>query len=179
MAIEPTADIVSAGERISIDVTGTPAPQGSKKAFVRKNGRAGMKESSAGVRPWRNSVIADALTILNHHNIGREPGEWWTPIVGPVHVQARFYSPRPRSHFGTGRNAGVLKPTAPLYVTTTPDVDKLVRSTLDGLKEAGIYRDDSLVVRLTVEHRYANQRPGAFIHVDLVDDPGGDPKARR
>lgn len=167
-----------AGVEISIDVTGTPAPQGSKNAFIGRDGKAHTKESSAGVRPWRNAVIADALVVLNRYNLAHLDDRW-EPLVGPLRVQVRFYQRRPKGHFGTGRNAGVLKPTAPRYVTTTPDIDKLLRSTFDGLKEAGIYRDDSLVVKVTAEHVYANQRSGAFIHVTRLDDPGADPEAHR
>lgn len=172
-------DIVLTGHRISIDVTGTPAPQGSKVAFIdRKTGKARTKESSEGVRPWRNSVIACALEVLNRHNLAHLDARW-QPLTGPIRVQVRFYTRRPIRHYGTGRNAGVLKPTAPRYVTSSPDIDKLLRSTLDGLKEAGVYRDDALVVLVTAEHAYAGQRPGAFIHVDVVDDPGPNPQASR
>lgn len=173
------AETVRAGERISIDVTGTPAPQGSKTAFVdKRSGKARTKESSAGVRPWRNDVIHATNVVLIRYNMDHIDDRWY-PIAGAVDVQVRFYTRRPKTHYGTGRNAGVLKPTAPLYCTNTPDVDKLVRSTLDGLKEAGVYRDDCLVAKLTAEHRYANQRPGAFIYVAILHDPGADIEAHR
>lgn len=172
-------DVVRRGEHLSIDVTGTPAPQGSKTAFIdRRSGKARTKESSAGVRPWRDSVIACTLEILNRYNISHLDDRW-QPLTGAIAVNVRFYTRRPKDHFGTGRNTGVLKPSAPLYCTTTPDVDKLVRSTLDGLTEAGVYRDDCLVTKLTAEHRYANQRPGAFIRVQVLDDPGADREAHR
>ena len=49
---------------------------------------------------------------------------------------------------GTGRNAGQLKDWAPVFKTTTPDSDKLARSTLDALTKI-VFGDDSQVVRLT------------------------------
>jgi crossover junction endodeoxyribonuclease RusA len=175
---EPRPELIEAGCRITIDVTGTPAPQGSKAAFVDRRGKARTKESSRAVRPWRNAVIGDVFEIVHAYNHAH-PDNRWQALVAPVRVQVRFYTRRPHSHYGTGRNAGVLKPTAPRFVTTTPDLDKLLRSTFDGLKEAGVYRDDSLVVKVIAEHLYANQRPGAFITVDIVDDPGANLDAYR
>ena len=51
----------------------------------------------------------------------------------------------------------------------------MIRNTLDGLKSAGIYRDDAQVINLVAQQRYANDdpdgAPGASIHVSLVDPP--------
>jgi Holliday junction resolvase RusA-like endonuclease len=179
MAVESNPDVIETGARISIDVTGRPAPQGSKITFHDARGRIRTKESSRHLARWRNDVVADTQLTLNRHNARLDPADWWNPLTGPVRVQVRFYTHRPVDHFGTGRNAGVLKPWAPRYVTTTPDIDKLLRATLDALKTARVYGDDSQVVKTVAEHLYANHRPGAFIHVDVIDDPGADPEAHR
>lgn len=144
---------------LTINVVGTPAPQGSKRAFV-VNGRAVMTESSKKVKPWRQDVksaVDDLRDVV--------PGLDQLPLTGPLEVSIDFYLPRPGYHFGTGRNAGVLKPGAPAYVDKKPDVDKLLRSTLDGLKEAGIYRDDAQVAIATGVKRYADASTGARITV--------------
>ena len=80
-------------------------------------------------------------------------------ITGPVFVEMIFYMPRPKGHYRTGKFAGELKPNAPVYCSTTPDVDKLCRSTLDGLSTATggcVLADDNLVVGLVAEKRYVN-----------------------
>jgi len=91
-------------------------------------------------------------------------------ITGPVFLSIDFWMPRPKSHYRTGKFAGELKPDALVYCPTTPDIDKLVRCTLDGLsvKCGGcVIADDSLVVKLLCEKRYitANEGVGAQIRV--------------
>ena len=137
------------------DVTGIPGAQGSKKHV----GNGVMVESSAKVRPWRQDVVAAALVEL-----GRVLGR--PAFMGPVGVDLTFRFTRPKSHYGTGRNAGVLKDSAPKFPTSRAlgDADKLARSTLDALVTAGVLADDSLVVDLNVRKRYSDT-PGARIQV--------------
>lgn len=137
-----------------INVVGTPAPQGSKRAFV-VNGRAVMAESSKKVKPWRQDVKSAVEDLGADH----------APFTGPLEVQVDFYLPRPGYHFRTGKHAGELKPNAPLHVDKKPDADKLLRSTLDGLKEAGVYRDDAQVAVVTGRKYYADAATGARISV--------------
>lgn len=70
-----------------------------------------------------------------------------SPHLGPVEVLVVAWLPRPRSHYGTGRDVGRLRPSAPAFPTTTPDVDKLARVVLDGLTDGGLWRDDAQAVR--------------------------------
>ena len=140
-----------------IDVPGVAAPQGSKKGFSRAGStRVQMVESSARVKPWRESIRAAALA---------EMGDDWTPIDGPVEVTITYYLPRPKSHYGTGRNAGQLKPTVPLAHTTKPDIDKLDRAVLDALTSAGVWRDDSQVWSLYPVKLYADDAPVTVIRI--------------
>ena len=121
-------------------VVGEPASQGSKTRT-----RYGMKEASAKVRPWRNAVVA----AVQDHGLAA------LYLNVPLSVSATFYFDRPKSHFGTGKNAEVLKDSAPTYVARTPDIDKCLRSTFDGLTESGMIKDDSLIVQLRhIEQRY-------------------------
>lgn len=138
-----------------IQVRGIPAPQGSKRYVG--NGR--MIESSAKVKPWREAVKWAALEALRTY----EP---WTTRA-PLGVSIDFYLPRPKGHLGTGRNAGTVKASAPKYPTSKPDIDKLVRSTLDGLGESGVWIDDAQVVFATVMKFYADDHPvGAEISIE-------------
>jgi Holliday junction resolvase RusA-like endonuclease len=138
-------------------VLGTPAPQGSKKGFV-VNGRAVIvDDNKKPLTTWRGDVKETAAAAVG----GR------LPLQGPVEVTIAFRVPRPAYHFGTGRNAGVLKPTAPTYVDKKPDLDKYERATLDALTAAGVYGDDGQVARLMTEKVYATHPdlPGADITV--------------
>ena len=135
----------------SIFVPGIPAPQGSKRHV----GRGIMVESSKALKPWRSTVVATVV----------EAG--WEPVLhGPVEVILHFTFPRPKGHYGTGRNADRLKPTAPEHHTVKPDADKLARAVLDALVQSGALRDDSQVARLRVTKGYG--RPGVQIDMEAL-----------
>ncbi|WP_210651318.1 RusA family crossover junction endodeoxyribonuclease [Nocardioides sp. SYSU D00065] len=159
---------------LTIHVIGTPAPQGSKRAFV-VNGKAVLAESSKKVKPWRQDVKS-AVEDLASDGLVRSLEQ--LPLTGPLEVSIDFYLPRPGYHFRTGKHAGELKDNAPAYVDKKPDVDKLLRSTLDGLKEAGVYRDDAQVAIATGVKHYANAATGARIAVrPLIASPAADSPA--
>jgi Holliday junction resolvase RusA-like endonuclease len=79
-----------------------------------------------------------------------------------------FVFPRPKSHYGTGRNAGTLKPGAPLYHASRPDRDKLERAINDALKIAGIFKDDSQNAAGGSKKIYG-ARPGCRITVESLE----------
>ncbi len=142
-----------------IVVRGKPAPQGSKVSTR----FGGMREASQFVMPWRNQIVSACIEQqINNGEI----------IEQPVEIFIDFLFHRPQGHYGTGRNEGNLKPSAPTYPITrsTGDIDKLCRSTLDGLSvpSGGILlRDDSLVVNLRAKKSFATKGgfQGAFIHI--------------
>lgn len=137
-----------------VRVYGIPAPQGSKRHV----GGGRMIESSKKVGPWREAVKAAVLTAT-----GRRP----TTVDGPVQVDVTFFLPRPKGHYGTGRNAGRVRDSAPAEPTTKPDLDKLLRSTMDALTDVGVLRDDAQVVRIKAAKGYSRpeESPGATIRV--------------
>ena len=126
-----------------IEVRGTPAPQGSKRHIG--NGR--MIEMSKAVGPRREAVRAETMKAVS------------LPLDGPVKVRLRFSFTRPASHYGTGRNAAQVKPSAPLFPAARPDLDKLVRAVLDGLTMGGAWRDDGQVAYLSAGKFYG-EAPG-------------------
>lgn len=77
-------------------------------------------------------------------------------LEGPLRVRFDFVFPRPAGHFGTGKNASVLKPSAPPYPAQRPDTTKLVRSAEDALKGI-LWRDDSQIVSQFATKRYGPQ----------------------
>ncbi|MFF2612284.1 RusA family crossover junction endodeoxyribonuclease [Kitasatospora sp. NPDC058046] len=116
-------------------VRGLPGPQGSKS----HKGNGVLVESSALVKPWRDSVAWQAVAAKN-----RRRG--YQLLTGPVYAEMVFSLPRPKGHFGTGRNAGQLRPAAPRFPDVKPDLSKLIRSTEDALSGVA-YRDDALIVQ--------------------------------
>lgn len=146
-----------------IEVEGwTPAPQGSHRAFaVKKGGRYTGKvvvtQDNKNTDPWRTLVAQRAREALRSN----------PKISGPCIVSLTFFFMRPASHYGTGKNWGVLKASAPKFHCVKPDVDKLERAVLDALTAAGVYEDDARVVRLVGEKRYGDTA-GVVIHVDPI-----------
>lgn len=140
-------------------VQGVPAPQGSKTAYsgTRANGSRYtnvVESGKAKLGPWRAYVTAAAA------------GRGGAPPGAEVRVEVVFYLPRPRAHYGTGRNAGRLRPAAPSFCAKKPDVDKLLRAVLDGLTDSGLLRDDAQVVSCYAVKRYADPvGPGARVVV--------------
>lgn len=137
---------------ISFFVAGLAAPGGSKKAFVTRTGRAVIVDDAKGNRGWKQRVALAAADAFAG-----------PPLDGPVAARFEFFVPRPRGHYGTGRNAARLKPSAPAYPTGKPDVLKLARSTEDALTGV-LWRDDSANVRLQLSKDYG-ERPGVRITV--------------
>jgi Holliday junction resolvase RusA-like endonuclease len=143
-ALDPDPDAIIArleadGWLTAFFVPGIPAPQGSKRAFVVK-GRPVLTESAGEKhKAWRLSVLYAA----------RETG---VALRAPVYVRLRFVLPRP---------ASVKKRPWP---SVRPDLDKLIRSTLDGLVDAGLIDDDAHVCTLTASKQYGD-RPGCGVQV--------------
>lgn len=141
-----------------IEIPGTPAPQGSK---VRT--RFGMREDNPNTRPWRATVASYAKEAVL--DVAAPPElRGGALLTGPVAVALELAFPRPKSHYRTGRHAGVVKDTAPLWHAQKPDADKLARAILDGLRDGGVYRDDSQVCALRVLKFWAG-KGYARIHV--------------
>jgi len=76
-----------------------------------------------------------------------------TPLERPILLKLYFYFQRPKAHYGTGSKAGILKDTAPVWHTKTPDADNLVKFVCDSLNKI-FWRDDSYVCALVVHKKY-------------------------
>jgi Holliday junction resolvase RusA-like endonuclease len=85
------------------------------------------------------------------------------PREGALWVEVTFRLPRPKGHMGKRG----LRPSAPRFPATRPDLDKLCRAVLDGLTSGGAYGDDAQVTVLTAEKVYASETraPGCTIRV--------------
>lgn len=139
---------------------GRPVGQGNHRTT--RTGRT--YETTRGHAGWRTNVTSEAEGAVTAYNTTAGRAEPW-PKMGldcPVAVGLRFHVPRPRSHYGTGRNHDQLLPSAPRYPITNSagdtakaDIDKQVRAILDALTVARVIYDDARVVKLVVEQVYA------------------------
>lgn len=146
--LEPT---VSDARAVSFVVYGTPAPAGSKRAFVR-GGRAIVTDDSRKSRPWKTLVAQRAGEVMAGKELKR----------GPLAVTLTFTVRRPKDHYG----ARGLKPGAPRYPTKKPDVLKLARGTEDALSGL-VYADDSQIVREVLAKEYGEQEGVRVLVVEL------------
>jgi crossover junction endodeoxyribonuclease RusA len=131
---------------LRLTVYGTPGPQGSKSfKGLSKSGKAILIESSKKVLPWRQAVqwavIESDIRALMIQTRGM--------FVGPVFVDITFTLRRPQ-----GSKAG--------FPGKRPDLDKLCRSTLDALTDAGAIEDDSRVVELFARKVFPGSHPNAL-----------------
>jgi Holliday junction resolvase RusA-like endonuclease len=126
-------------------VLGRAQPAGSKRAYVNPHtGRANIVDAAKGSRPWKQQVAGAAL---EHRNGGL--------LTGALELHLAFFVARPKGHYGTGRNAGVVKLSAPAFPTTKPDVTKLVRAVEDALTSV-LWRDDAQIVRQLASKEYGD-----------------------
>jgi crossover junction endodeoxyribonuclease RusA len=135
---------------LQLFVAGKPAPQGSKRYLGVKGGRGITVESSKAAAPWRADVRDAVADHIGAFFATFQPAE-------PVDVELCFVMPRPVSTPKRSTPAAVKR----------PDVDKLARAVLDALSSAGVWCDDSQVVRLVASKRIAQigEKPGCHIWV--------------
>jgi hypothetical protein len=154
---------------LSIQVYGSPAPQGSKRGFTnpKTGGVIIVEQQNRRVKSWRDDVKGAALQAMTALT---PAGGQWEPFLGPIHVLAVFQLTRPQGHYGSGRNAAALKPSAPRYPARMPDLDKLERATYDALTAVGLWKDDGQIVMIEASKVWsATGIPGAFLRVTDLD----------
>jgi Holliday junction resolvase RusA-like endonuclease len=102
-----------------------------------------IEDNDKTLGPWREAVGWAARMAYKGDLITD------TPLV----VLMEFVKPRPKSHYGTGRNAEVLKDSAPVAPIVKPDVLKLARAVEDALT-GPIWKDDCYIVTELIAKRY-------------------------
>jgi Holliday junction resolvase RusA-like endonuclease len=104
-----------------------------------------MVESSKKVKPWREAVAWQTKAKVTE------------PMTTPVEIALVFHLPRPKT---VNRK----------WPSVKPDLDKLIRSTFDGLTTGGLYTDDALVIAVSASKQYATDRIGCQIIASEVQD---------
>ena len=145
---------VSGHPRPAGSKTGIPIYRGKRGSADRKfTGKVAMLDSSGQAgKEWRQDIKHAAKQVF------RGP-----PLSGPLVVNFSFVYPRPKNHFGTGKNSGLLKDGSPKHHTSRPDVLKLSRAVEDALTGI-VWVDDSQIVDERISKSYGD-RPGVHIIV--------------
>ncbi len=146
--------------QIKFTIFGRPQQRGSKVpvpkrggGWIEKDGWPILKDANDKSRAWMDAVKATAADAYR--------GEL---LRGPIGLELVFYFKRPSSHFGSGRNVSVLKPSAPQMHTQSPDLDKLVRCIGDALT-GSIYVDDRQVCAIHCRREYTTEAERAEVTV--------------
>tara|TARA_S200002703_G_scaffold43352_1_gene37755 strand:- start:418 stop:846 length:429 start_codon:yes stop_codon:yes gene_type:complete len=94
-------------------------------------------------RAYTPTKTREAVNNISSHaqNIIRDRG-----IDTPIHLDVVFLHPRPKR----------LKKGPRVLKTTRPDLDNLIKTVKDGITEAGIWKDDSFVVKITALDFYSS-----------------------
>jgi len=132
---------------LKLRVMGIAQPQGNHR--VGRNAR--IYDANKQLPSWRNAVQLEYR---------RSVCGWSTPenpaLIGAVELEVVFHMPKPRS--GTKR----------ILPSVKPDLDKILRSTMDALTKVGAWEDDSRVVSISARKVYMGMEPGAVIEIRQV-----------
>lgn len=158
--------------RYSLTIQGhNPAPQGSKAyAGHRYNEKAGrelpyLREESARVGPWRETVTTMAVAAGARQRLRQ-------PLDGPLEASIVFImAPTQTALREIARHPDGVRGVFP-ETRAYGDIDKLQRSTLDGLGDAKVIKDDARIIYIHAVKVF----PGFFPRLDL---PGAYIRLRR
>jgi Holliday junction resolvase RusA-like endonuclease len=131
--------------QFTAEILGRPSGQGNPQRITTK-----YSAYPAHTVAHRNLAVATLAAAWHAQHPDHSPID----VAVAVFVLARFA--RPRAHYGTGRNAAVLRADAPTLHTQAPDADKLARLVLDALTVSGVIVDDKYVSILRVNKRWAH-----------------------
>lgn len=166
---------------LDLVVPGTPVQQGSKDAIplgryqITAKGRVFVPVTRADGVPIVNVTDNNADRLKPYRQLVTELAsvQWGAtaPLDEPVSITVEDVFAWRKGDYGTGKNAHVLKPSAPYFKTSKPDVDKLERSVLDALTDAHVLKDDAVVVELHGRKVYGREAHTHIWVARLKADP--------
>lgn len=141
---------------VTIEVEGEPV--GWPRPRARSMGKHATVYTPKGRwHDWKNAVMTACLEQYDD-----------APMTGPIEMTVVYRMPRPKGHWGTGKNSDRIRPSAPRWWhTQTPDRDNLDKGTKDGITKARVWADDCQVCHGPSTKIWcpANEHPGATITI--------------
>ena len=125
---------------IRLIIPGTPIAK-ARPRFYRRGKHVGTYNSQETEEG--RFMLACQSQLINHEL-----------FTGPLWMTLCFYMPRPKAHYGSGKNADKLKPSAPAEHIKKPDLDNLIKFVKDCLNGIA-WVDDSQIVSLSADKVYA------------------------
>lgn len=126
-------------------VFGPAQTQGSKKGFLHPKLKRVVivDDNDRALKGWRSEWVGEMAQCRPTR-----------PIDSAVELTITVYVRRPSAHYGSGKNAGILKGNAPVLPPSGKDNDKICRAILDAGQIAGWYTNDARVCDLSIKRRY-------------------------
>lgn len=142
-------------------VSGEPKAQPRPKARV-VSGRAFIYTPDSA-EDWKEAIRRE----LKVRKVKPTDDIWSVEII--------FLMPRPKSHYGTGKNSTKLKDDAPFYHEGRPDFDNLAKAVADAMTATeahpyGYWTDDSKIVSCSILKVYSwKEMPGAIVNLTKLE----------
>lgn len=153
-----------------------PQPRGSKVAIPVYNPHRRQYVHDEKGRPlitMRDDNEKSTHWMQAVSTYARQAWKGRAPLAVPLTLSIVFRFNRPRSHYGKGRNAKVVKEKcralAPIGRRTYGDLAKLIRGTEDAISGI-IWEDDSQIVTYGSMHKeFTEDPPHAFVVVETCN----------
>lgn len=114
--------------QITITIPGVPIAKKRHRTAKGKTYNPQTQEERAVRWEIKKNLVAG-------HNLLKEP----------LILTCNAFFPRPKSHYGSGRNAGKVKQSAPKHHTNKPDFDNIAKFYMDAMNKL-VFLDDTQVV---------------------------------
>jgi Holliday junction resolvase RusA-like endonuclease len=143
--------------KINISIPGQPIAKA----------RPRFRRAGKFVKTYSPQESEEGMWVLKAQQQIKDAGIFFN---GLIEIRIRFYTQRPRSHFGSGKNANNLKASAPSFPDTSKDIDNYCKFTLDCLNHCGIWVDDAKIIGIDARHRFADiYGPGPSTEITITD----------
>ena len=142
-------------EGVKFTVQGIPVAKGRPK-FARRGNFVKAYTPQATVS-YENLVKLSFLQAV---------GPEFKPYDQAICVRVNAHFARPKGHFGTGRNEGVLKKSAPEHMMVKPDADNVVKAVIDALNGVA-FLDDKQIIHVHGSKAYS-ERPRCEVEICTI-----------
>lgn len=132
-------------------------PKAQPRAKARAFGKFAQVYNPKTADDWKMIVRSEARRAWEASG---NPAPW----AGPLCVDLTFYFPRPKGHF---KSNGFLKPNAPKWHTTKPDVDNSFKAPTDSMTNLGIWQDDKQICDTHIRKFYTNDGGAAGCEITI------------
>ena len=86
------------------------------------------------------------------------------PFVDAVLLEITFFLQRPKSHY----NKYDIKPSAPKWKTTKPDIDNHIKFYLDCMSGI-VFKDDNQIISLVASKQFCDEYQENFVEIVTTD----------